>query len=187
MPELRELEPLTRFVTEIRVGTAQLGHGDFTRIAGNDFTLLGDAAGFADPATGEGIRNALGSGELLATAWVGDGTFASYPALARRAFEREFGVSRIVLESDTTLGGLASGVHSATTYALVATMADAINEHDGSVASLLRRFWRTRRTVGREHRRAGRDGRTPVPCGCFGSHRTPRGIIPSGGAAACAA
>lgn len=152
------------------IGTAQLGHGDFTRIAGDDFALLGDAAGFADPTTGEGIRNALRSGELLTTAWVGDGTFAGYPALARRAFEREFGLSRILrrvlFESDTGTGLIQAALTSPGAHALTATLADAINENDTSLPELLRRWWIARRRIARDPVVARRGARTPVPCPC---------------------
>ncbi len=150
------------------IGTAQLGHGDFTRIAGDDFALLGDAAGFADPATGEGIRNALRSGELLASAWAGDGTFSGYPALARRAFGREFEVSRILrrilLESGMLQRMLESGRRSPTARAVLATLADAINEHDGSIPSLVRRVWRARRRDVRDPGRTHPGARAPAPC-----------------------
>lgn len=154
------------------IGTAQLGHGDFTRIAGDDFALLGDAAGFADPATGEGIRNALRSGELLATAWLGDGTFAGYPALARRAFKREFDVSRILrrilFESGTGTGLIRAALRSPGAHALAATLADAINEHEGSPPNLLRRWWKARRGIARKPAEARRGARVPIPCRCRG-------------------
>lgn len=152
------------------IGTAQLGHGDFSRIRGEDFALLGDAAGLADPLSGEGIRNALRSAELLATAWTDDGTFSAYPALARRAFEREFHVSRIlrrvVFESDTGTTLIEAAERSPSAHALVKTLADAINEHDGSLPSLLRRWWRARRAVQRDPTVARWGERLPVPCPC---------------------
>ncbi len=40
------------------------------RAAGEDWALLGDAAGFADPVTGEGIYYALRSAELFAEAYL---------------------------------------------------------------------------------------------------------------------
>src|SRR5207247_4571586 len=41
---------------------------DKRRASGEDWALLGDAAGFADPVTGEGIYYALRSAELFAAA-----------------------------------------------------------------------------------------------------------------------
>ena len=42
-------------------------------VCGDDWALLGDAAGFADPVTGEGIYYALRSAELLAQAYLSGG------------------------------------------------------------------------------------------------------------------
>ena len=55
---------------------------------GDDWALLGDAAGFADPVTGEGIYYALRSAELLAQAYV-SGEFRSYEQLWRADFGAE--------------------------------------------------------------------------------------------------
>ena len=175
------------------IGTAQLGHGDFSRIAGDDFALLGDAAGLADPATGEGIRNAMRSAQLLATAWLGDGTFDAYPRLARRAFEREFELSRIlrrlVFESDMGSRILEAAQNSPGAYALVATLADAINEHDGSPTRLVAGWWQARRRIRRTPSTARVGSREAVQCDC-GCGRTVR-PRPSQGTqgprAACAA
>ena len=43
---------------------------DSRKVSGNDWVLLGDAAGFADPVTGEGIYYALRSAELFAEAYL---------------------------------------------------------------------------------------------------------------------
>lgn len=56
--------------------------------AGADWALLGDAAGFADPVTGEGIHYALRSAELFAEAFLA-GDVASYEAKWRADFGRE--------------------------------------------------------------------------------------------------
>lgn len=148
------------------IGTAQLGHGDWSVLGGDDVALLGDAAGLADPATGEGIRNALRSAQILAAAWAAEGSFRSFPARAREAFGREFGVSRvmrrILFESDTGARILEGAQRSSGAYALVATIADAVNEHDGSVSSLMARWWRTRRRDRRDPGRARRGGRRPA-------------------------
>ncbi len=44
---------------------------DDRKVCGADWALLGDAAGFADPVTGEGIYYALRSAELFAEAYLG--------------------------------------------------------------------------------------------------------------------
>ena len=61
---------------------------DARRAAGADWALLGDAAGFADPVTGEGIYYALRSAELFTDACLA-GDVASYEAKWRADFGRE--------------------------------------------------------------------------------------------------
>lgn len=58
------------------------------RVAGEDWALLGDAAGFADPVTGEGIYYALRSAELFAEAYAAN-DLASYEKMWRADFGRE--------------------------------------------------------------------------------------------------
>ncbi|MGH9943025.1 MAG: NAD(P)/FAD-dependent oxidoreductase [Pyrinomonadaceae bacterium] len=58
------------------------------RACGKDWALLGDAAGFADPITGEGIYYALRSAELFAEAYL-DGSLESYEESWRADFGRE--------------------------------------------------------------------------------------------------
>ncbi len=55
---------------------------------GNGWALLGDAAGFADPVTGEGIYYALRSAELFAQAYL-SGRPEAYEANWREDFGRE--------------------------------------------------------------------------------------------------
>jgi geranylgeranyl reductase family protein len=61
---------------------------DARRAAGDDWALLGDAAGFADPVTGEGIYYALRSAELFAEAFQA-GDVKSYESKWRADFGRE--------------------------------------------------------------------------------------------------
>jgi geranylgeranyl reductase family protein len=61
---------------------------DARRAAGDDWALLGDAAGFADPVTGEGIYYALRSAELFAEAYLA-GEVKSYESMWRADFGRE--------------------------------------------------------------------------------------------------
>ena len=58
---------------------------DKRKASGEDWALLGDAAGFADPVTGEGIYYALRSAELFAEAYF-NGSVASYENLWRKDF-----------------------------------------------------------------------------------------------------
>lgn len=55
------------------------------KVCGGDWALLGDAAGFADPVTGEGIYYALRSAELFAEAYL-DGRPETYEARWREDF-----------------------------------------------------------------------------------------------------
>ena len=61
---------------------------DNRSVCGDDWALLGDAAGFADPVTGEGIYYALRSAELFAGAYV-RGDVRSYEASWRADFGAE--------------------------------------------------------------------------------------------------
>ncbi|MEJ2204621.1 MAG: FAD-dependent monooxygenase [Gemmatimonadota bacterium] len=134
------------------IGTAQFGHGDYSRIAGRDFALLGDAAGFADPFTGEGIQNAMRSASLLAEAWRQDG-FAAYPDLARRAFEREFQVARMLrrslFEEGVGVRLAQKAALSAPWYAVVAAVVNGMVDHDGRARRLLEYWSRAYRSVRR--------------------------------------
>jgi geranylgeranyl reductase family protein len=58
-----------------------------TRATGDGWALVGDAAGFVDPITGEGIYFAIRSGELLAEAFAGGGGLEAY----ERAWFDDFG------------------------------------------------------------------------------------------------
>jgi geranylgeranyl reductase family protein len=61
---------------------------DSRTVSGKDWALLGDAAGFADPVTGEGIYYALRSAELFAEAYVA-GAPQSYETMWREDFGAE--------------------------------------------------------------------------------------------------
>jgi flavin-dependent dehydrogenase len=58
-------------------------------IAGPRWALVGDAAALADPVTGEGIRQALRSAQLLADTLLRDGSPRSYPRRVLEDFGRE--------------------------------------------------------------------------------------------------
>lgn len=61
---------------------------DTRKVCGNDWALLGDAAGFADPVTGEGIYYALRSAELFSEAYL-KGAHVSYETIWREDFGAE--------------------------------------------------------------------------------------------------
>ncbi len=59
------------------------------RVVGPNWGLVGDAAAWVDPLTGEGLHYALRSGHLLADA-LAEGRPESYPARVRREFAADF-------------------------------------------------------------------------------------------------
>jgi flavin-dependent dehydrogenase len=61
---------------------------DARRFCGDGWALLGDAAGFADPVTGEGIYYALRSAEILAGSFL-EGRLSDYESRCRADFVRE--------------------------------------------------------------------------------------------------
>ena len=152
------------------IGTAQLGHGDYSRVGRADFALLGDAAGFADPTTGEGIQNALVSAELLAESWREVSDFSAYPDKAARAFEHEFRVGRLArrLLFETRMGARAIkwATRSRSAYALVAALTNAFNAHDFRTHSVVARWWRARRGLAESSAGAQPIARLPAACAC---------------------
>jgi flavin-dependent dehydrogenase len=70
---------------------------DEVRSVGDDWALVGDAAGFVDPITGEGIYFAIRSGELLAEAIVA-GDLASYDRAWREDFGEDLAVASHYLD-----------------------------------------------------------------------------------------
>jgi len=61
---------------------------DTRKVCGPDWALLGDAAGFADPVTGEGIYYALQSAQLFAESYI-DGSIENYENRWRKDFGGE--------------------------------------------------------------------------------------------------
>jgi flavin-dependent dehydrogenase len=94
--ELAGLEPLDRVA-----GTTPLGHAVAPR-SGQDWLLVGDAAGFLDPFTGEGLHRAIVSAELAAEvveavlAGRPGSTLADYDRAMRERFATKDLVSRVV-------------------------------------------------------------------------------------------
>ena len=88
------LDHATR-LTPIR-GAAPIGHRVSTP-AGSGWLLIGDAAGFVDPFTGEGIHRALRSARAAAGAILAGGDVAgAYRAERRRAFAAKIALSWLV-------------------------------------------------------------------------------------------
>ena len=115
------------------------------RVVGRNWALVGDAAAWVDPLTGEGLYYAICSGDLLAQALIA-GDPASYPARVRATFsaELEF-ATRIArrLYRGRFLGGAVTTRmiqfigHSATFRSL---MGDLFSGEQG-YSSLKRRLW----------------------------------------------
>lgn len=167
------------------IGTAWPGHSrDYREVGGEDFALLGDAAGFADPATGEGIQNALRSAGFLAEAYATDRSFRAYPELARARLEREFRVTRTVRRAlywgDLALRLVDGSARRDAVFGLVSAVVNGGNEHDPH--TLLSRWGR-----GNRRARALGNGRVdvhgPVSCLCEETGST-RATAATGGAAA---
>jgi flavin-dependent dehydrogenase len=70
--------------------------GSFSDLAGRYYALLGDAAGLADPATGEGIDYALRSAALAFQAFDRQTGFEAYPTLVTTDFGAEFRRARLI-------------------------------------------------------------------------------------------
>jgi flavin-dependent dehydrogenase len=115
------------------IGTAGRPHA-WVDVGDIDWALLGDAAGFADPVTGEGIRNALRSAACLVDAYRSDGSFASYPDRAEATLERGFRLSRRIhaLLYDGRAAAWLVGAAARIRYvrALVAAVSNGGNEHE---------------------------------------------------------
>jgi geranylgeranyl reductase family protein len=94
LAHVRALGKLPPDVPEKRHGHAYLLYGQSPRpLAGDGFMLIGDAAGFAWPQSGEGIRPAIESGLLAARTILASDARADAASLApyARAIEARFG------------------------------------------------------------------------------------------------
>lgn len=137
------------------IGTAMRRRArGYTDTGGADFALLGDAAGLADPATGEGIRNALRSAGLLARAYAEGGDFSRYPALAEAAFEPEFRAARrarrLIYRPRLVSGVIRLAARSGLVRAFLAGCFDMANESD---FRLVRRWRQARARIASEDTR----------------------------------
>lgn len=124
------------------IATSLWRSGRFRDLGGSDFALLGDAAGLADPATGEGIDYAFRSATIAVRAFDEVTGFAAYPDLARKAFEREIRRARL-LRTFLYYRGIANHLvryarRSARGALLLMSLVDAVNEHESFRAALLR-------------------------------------------------
>jgi flavin-dependent dehydrogenase len=115
------------------IATTVWQSGRFADLGSQDYALLGDAAGLADPVTGEGIDYAFRSAALAVETFDEQSGFARYPAAARRAFVPEILRSRVVqhlIYRPAVIEFLIRGArrwHAAAVAAMA--LADVINQH----------------------------------------------------------
>ena len=140
LAEAGEHEPVKRQGAVI--ATCQWASGRFSDLGGRDYALLGDAAGLADPATGEGIDYALRSATLAAQTFRPDRGFERYAAAARRAFVAEMRRARLMrrwLYRPGRADWLIRRARRSPRWALLLmSLVDAINEHGPLRGAFLR-------------------------------------------------
>lgn len=146
------------------IATSRWASGHFADLGGRDHALLGDAAGLADPATGEGIDYAFRSAALAANAYDEQLGFTRYPAAARTAFAAEMRRARVIrrwLYRRGVAEWLVSGARRSPRVALLLmALVDAINEHES-----LRRAVRRGLFAGKSDHRVA-DAICQCPDGC---------------------
>lgn len=124
------------------IATSHWASGRFSDLGDRDYALLGDAAGLADPATGEGIDYALRSATLAAQTFRPDRGFERYPAAARKAFVAEMRRARLIrrwLYRPGLADRLIRRARRSPRWALVLmSLVDAINEHGSLRGAVLR-------------------------------------------------
>lgn len=124
------------------IATANWSSGRFEDLGGPDYALLGDAAGLADLATGEGIDYAFRSANLAALAFANGQGFERYPALARSAFAKEIRRARIIrhwLYRPGVADLLVRRARRTPRAALLLTaLVDAVNEHGSLLGAITR-------------------------------------------------
>lgn len=139
---LRSPTPAERQGAVIGSALYPLRHRGYQAIGGADFALVGDAAGLADPATGEGITNAFVSGELAADAYLRDRSLSRYPQLAAARFEREFRAARwlrrLLYDREYAVKLLDAAIHGARFRAAAVVLVNDTNEHRSLAAMVLR-------------------------------------------------
>lgn len=129
------------------------------RVGAADFALVGDAAGLADPGTGEGITNAFRSAELAAEAFSTTRGFARYPARLAKRLEPEFRharlLRRLLYEHHGAVRLIERATASEPLYALATSLLDSANAHRTAILSPW--LW----GLARGHLRGGRRAAAP--------------------------
>ncbi len=126
------------------IATSDWVSGSFEDLGGSDYVLLGDAAGLADPATGEGIDYALRSATLAAQTFTEDRAFQDFPKAARAAFTTEMRRARLIRHWLYRPGVAEQLVRRARrsrrAALLLMSLVDAVNEHGSLLDAVLRSF-----------------------------------------------
>lgn len=124
------------------IATSEWISGSFRDLGGRDFALLGDAAGLADPVTGEGLDYALRSATLAAEGFSSIQGFAGYPDAIKRHFGREMRRAKLIrrwLYRPSVAERLVRRARQSPRSALLLmALSDATNEH----GSILGAVWR---------------------------------------------
>ena len=115
------------------IATSLWSTGHFSDIGDERYALVGDAAGLANPATGEGIDYALRSAALAVTSFTWEQGFRMYPRAVRLAFGAEFRRARLIRKYlyNSTINSILVGraQHSIRARKTLTALADMINEH----------------------------------------------------------
>lgn len=124
------------------IASSNWSKGSFADLGERDYALLGDAAGLADPATGEGIDYALRSARLLADAFDPRSGFEAYPKAVQREFSSEIRRALLVrrrLYRPRVAERLVRHARSSPRGALMLmSLVDAVNEHRSIGGALFR-------------------------------------------------
>ena len=124
------------------IATSAWKSGGFNDLAGANYVLLGDAAGLADPATGEGIDYAFRSATLATDVFHEATGFEGFPRAARKAFAAEMRRARLIRRWLYRPGFadwlITRSRRSPRLALLLMSLSDSINEH-GSLTSAVTR------------------------------------------------
>jgi flavin-dependent dehydrogenase len=124
------------------IATSNWTSGGFEDLGGRDYVLLGDAAGLADCATGEGIDYALRSATLAAQVLDSSLGFEGYPAVVRAAFAKEIHrallIRRWLYRAGVADRLLERARRSPRAALLLTALLDAVNEHSSLRGAIIR-------------------------------------------------
>jgi flavin-dependent dehydrogenase len=121
--------------------------GYYSELGGALYAVLGDAAGLADPVSGEGMDYAFRSAQLAADLFNPQDGFRRYPDAVFRAFARDRLRSRWIRRYFYRPRMVESLVHAARSSsgaaAMLGALADAVNEHEFTLPAIRGRTLRS--------------------------------------------